>query len=124
MPTPKKQFKTIDEYIKTFPADVQGSLQQIRQTIRKAAPEAVETISYQMPTFKLSGKFLVSFAAWEKHIGFYPIPSGTEAFKKELSPYRGAKSTARFPTGEPIPYDLVKQIVMFRMKENRERKKK
>jgi len=124
MLTDKKHFETIDEYIKNFPADVQRLLRQIRQTIRKAAPEAVETISYQMPTFKLSGKFLVSFAAWKNHIGFYPIPSGTEAFKKELSPYRGAKSTARFPTGKPIPYDLVKQIVMFRMKENRERKRK
>jgi uncharacterized protein YdhG (YjbR/CyaY superfamily) len=120
----KKEFETIDEYIKTFPVDVQGMLEQIRRTIRKAAPEAVETISYQMPTFKLSGKFLVSFAAWKKHIGFYPIPSGTEAFKKEISPYRGAKSTARFPTGKPIPYDLLRQMVMFRMKENREREKK
>ena len=99
-------------------------MKNIRQTIRKAAPEAVETISYQMPTFKLSGKFLVSFAAWKNHIGLYPIPSGTEAFKKEISPYRGAKSTARFPIGEPIPYDLVKQMVMFRMKENQERKRK
>ena len=124
MLTQKKHFETIDAYIKTFPADVQRLLRQIRQTIRRTAPDAVETISYQMPTFKLGGTFLVSFAAWKKHIGFYPIPSGTEAFKKEISPYRGAKSTARFPTGKPIPYDLVRQMVMFRMKENRERDEK
>jgi uncharacterized protein YdhG (YjbR/CyaY superfamily) len=119
-----REVKTVDEYIEACPADVRGSLEQIRRTIRKAAPEAVETISYQMPTFKLGGKFLVSFAAWKKHIGFYPIPSGTEAFKKAISSYRGAKSTARFPVGEPIPYDLVRQMVTFRMKENQERKKK
>ena len=124
MLTHRKRFKTIDEYIKAFPADVQRVLEQIRQTIRRAAPEAVGTISYQMPTFKLSGKFLVSFAAWKNHIGFYPIPSGTEAFKKELAPYKGAKSTARFPTGKPIPYALVRKIVIFRMKEEQERKKK
>jgi uncharacterized protein YdhG (YjbR/CyaY superfamily) len=113
----KKQFTTIDEYIKTFPKDVQRVLRGIRRTIRKAAPEAVETISYQMPAFKLIGRFLVSFAAWKHHVAMYPIPSGTEAFKKKISEYKGAKSTVRFPLDEPVPYDLITQLVTFRVKE-------
>ena len=107
----------MDEYIKTFPKDVQSILEKMRQTIREAAPEAVETISYQMPTFKLNGKNLVHFAAWKNHIGFYPTSSGTEAFKKELSRYKAAKGSVQFPIEKPIPYDLVKKIVIFRMKE-------
>lgn len=112
-----KRFKTMDEYIKTFPEDVQDILEKMRQTIQKAAPEATEAISYQMPTFKLNGKNLVHFAAWKNHIGFYPTPSGTEAFKKELSRYKGAKGSVQFPLEEPIPHDLVKKVVKFRMKE-------
>jgi uncharacterized protein YdhG (YjbR/CyaY superfamily) len=123
MPAPKKQFRTMDEYIKTFPVDVQRILEKIRQTIREAAPGAVETISYQMPTFNIDGEYLIYFAAWKTHIGFYPIPSGDEAFQKRILPYRGKKSSLRFPIKEPIPYDLVKQIVRFRMKENRQKKK-
>jgi len=117
----KKQFKTIDEYIKASPTDVQGILQSLRLTIRKAAPEAVETISYQMPTFKLNGKGLVYFAAFKNHIGFYPIPSGIEAFKKELSPYKQGKGSVQFPIGKPIPSALVRRIVRFRAKEIQER---
>ena len=113
----KKQFKTIDEYIETFPEDVQSILEKMRQTIRKAAPEAEEAISYQIPTFKLNGN-LVYFAAFKNHIGFYPTPSGIEAFKKELSPYKGAKGSVQFPMEKPIPYDLVKKIVVFRRREN------
>jgi len=116
------QFKTIDEYIKASPKDVQSILQRLRLTIQKAAPEAVETISYQMPTFKLNGKGLVYFAAFKNHIGFYPIPSGIEAFKKELSRYKQGKGSVQFPIEKPIPYDLVRKIVVFRAKENRERK--
>jgi uncharacterized protein YdhG (YjbR/CyaY superfamily) len=112
-----KKFKTMDEYIKTFPNDIQSILEKMRQTIRKAAPEAVEAISYQMPTFKLNGKNLVHFAAWKNHIGFYPTPSGTETFKKELSPYKRTKGSVQFPIELPIPYDLVEKIVIFRMKE-------
>src|SRR6059058_3497575 len=119
----KKEWKTIDEYIEAFPKDVQGILQRIRKTIRKAAPEAVETISYQMPTFKLNGKGLVCFAAFKNHIGFYPIPSGIEAFKKELSEYKLGKGSVQFPIDKPIPYDLVRRIVRFRARENQERKR-
>jgi uncharacterized protein YdhG (YjbR/CyaY superfamily) len=117
MESNKKQPKTIDAYIKTFPKDVQGILERMRQTIRKAAPDVVESISYQIPTFKLNGKGLVYFAAFKSHIGFYPIPSGVEAFKKELSPYKQGKGSVQFPLDEPIPYDLVKSITQFRMKE-------
>lgn len=121
MTTTKKQFKTINEYISTFPKNVQDILEKIRQTIKKSAPEAEETISYQMPTFKLNGKNLVHFAAFKNHIGFYPIPSGIEAFKKELSSYKQGKGSVQFPIEKPIPYDLVKKIVIFRVKENLEK---
>ena len=114
----RKQFRTIDEYIGAFPANFQDILEKMRETIRKAAPEAIETISYQMPTFKLSGKSLVHFAAFKNHIGFYPIPSGIEAFKKELAPYKQGKGSVQFPLDKPIPYDLVEQIVKHRVKEN------
>ncbi len=111
------QFHTIDDYIRAFPPEVQAVLEKLRQTIKQAAPEATEAISYQMPTFKLHGKNLVHFAAWKTHIGFYPTPSGTAAFNKELSRYRVSKGSARFPLDKPIPYDLVRQIVAFRVKE-------
>ncbi len=123
MTTSKKQFRTIDEYIKTFPNDVQSILEKMRQTIKEAAPEAVEAISYQIPTFKLNGKNLVHFAAFKNHIGFYPTSSGIEAFKKELSQYKGAKGSVQFPIEEPIPYDLVEKIVIFRVKENLEKER-
>jgi len=113
-----KQYKTIDEYINTFPADVRAILQKMRQTISKAAPGAVEAISYQMPTFKLNSKNLVHFAAWKGHIGFYPTPSGTASFQKELAPYKKSKGSVQFPLDKPIPYRLVKQIVAFRVKES------
>ncbi len=103
----KKQFKTIGEYIRTFPKDVQGILEKMRQTIRKAAPDAVEVISYQMPTFKLNGKSLVYFAGYKHHVGFYPIPSGIAAFEKELSPYQQGKGSVQFPLDKPVPFDLV-----------------
>lgn len=118
----KKPFKTIDAYIQTFPKDVQAILEKVRQTIQKAAPDAVETISYRMPTFKLNGKGLVYFAAYEKHIGFYPIPSGMRAFEKELASYKQGKGSVQFPIDQPIPYDLVRRIVLFRAKENLARK--
>jgi uncharacterized protein YdhG (YjbR/CyaY superfamily) len=113
----KTPYKTIDQYIETFPEDIQDILQKIRQTIQRAAAEATEAISYQMPTFKLNGN-LVHFAAFKNHIGFYPIPSGIEAFKDELLPYIAGKGSIRFPLDKPIPYDLVKRIVEFRVKEN------
>jgi uncharacterized protein YdhG (YjbR/CyaY superfamily) len=117
----KKQIETIDEYIKTFPADVQVILEKMRKTIRNAAPKAVEAISYRMPAFTLNG-YLVFFAAFKHHIGFYPTPSGIEAFKKELSAYKWAKGSVQFPLDKPIPYKLVEKIVIFRVKENTKKK--
>ena len=111
---------SIDEYIADSPPDTQGILQNIRRAIRKAAPEAEETISYGMPTFTLMG-FLVSFAAYKKHIGLYPAPEGTKRFNKELSVYRAAKSTVRFPLDKPVPLDLISQIVKLRVKDNLKR---
>jgi uncharacterized protein YdhG (YjbR/CyaY superfamily) len=118
----KAEYKTINEYIQTFPVEIQIILGKLRQTIRKAAPEALEAISYQMPAFKLNGN-MVYFAAFKKHIGFFPTPSGVEAFKKELASYVTSKGTIQFPLNKPIPYDLVEKIVLFRVKEQLARKK-
>ena len=109
--------KTIDEYIAGFPEDVQKILEKVRMTIKEAAPGAQETIKYQMPTFTLNGN-LVYFAGFKNHIGFYPIPTGIEKFKKELSFYRQGKGSVQFPLDEPIPYGLISKIVKFRVKEN------
>jgi len=114
--------KTIDEYIAGFPNDAQDVLQKIRMTIRKAAPESEETISYKMPAFTLNGN-LVYFAGFEKHIGFYPIPTGIDKFKKELSVYKQGKGSVQFPLDKPIPYNLISKIVKFRVKENLDRVK-
>ena len=116
-----RKFETMDEYIKTFPKDVQSILEEMRNTIRKAAPEATEAISYQMPTFKLNGKNLVHFAAFKNHVGFYPIPSAIKAFERELSRYKQGKGSVQFPIDKQIPYHLVKKIVIFRVKENQSR---
>jgi len=113
----KAGFTTIDEYIATFPNDTQRILEDIRATIKAAAPEAQEKISYQMPTFFLNGN-LVHFAAFKNHIGFYPVPSGIEKFKKELSIYEQGKGSAQFPLDKPMPLALIAKIVKFRVKEN------
>ncbi len=109
--------QNIDEYIADFPPDVQKILQKIRLTVRKAAPQAEETIKYRMPTFTLNGN-LVHFAAFKKHIGFYPTPTGTKEFQRELSVYKGAKGSVQFPLDQPIPFGLISRIVKFRVKEN------
>lgn len=114
--------QNIDEYIAGFPEDIQEILQKVRQTIREAAPGAQETIKYQIPTFVLEGN-LVHFGGYKSHIGFYPAPSGIEKFKQELSGYKGAKGSVKFPLDNPIPYDLIKEIVLFRVNENLEKAK-
>lgn len=114
--------KNIDEYIAGFPGEVQEILEKLRKTIRDAAPDAEEVINYQIPTFKLNGN-LVHFAAYKKHIGFYPTPSAIEKFKDELSKYEGAKGSVKFPLDQPIPYDLIGKIVSFRVQENLEKAK-
>ena len=105
----KRKFKSIEEYIDTFPKNVRDILQKLRQTIKVAAPEAEETISYQMPAFKLNG-ILVWFAAFKNHIGFYPKVSAIEAFNEKLTGYKVSKGTIQFPLKEPIPYELVAEI--------------
>lgn len=120
MKTDRKPPENIDEYIAGFPSDMQKILGKMRSTIRKAAPGAEEAIKYQIPTFTLKGN-LVHFAAFKKHVGFYPAPTGIEKFKKELSVYEGGKGTIKFPLGKPIPFDLISRIVKFRVKENLER---
>lgn len=107
--------KTIDEYNDGFPDDVQKILQKIRATIRKAAPKAEETISYAIPTYKLDGKPLIYFAAFKKHVSVYPAPRGAAEFKEELKAYAGGKGTVQFPLDAPIPYELIRRIVKFRM---------
>jgi uncharacterized protein YdhG (YjbR/CyaY superfamily) len=113
----EKTAGTIDEYISGFPRHIQEMLEAIRKTIRKAAPDAEETIKYRMPTFTLKGN-LVHFAAFKNHIGFYPAPSGITSFWKELSIYKKAKGSIQFPLDQPLPLDLVTKIVVFRVKEN------
>jgi len=106
----------IDDYIATFPREVQSILEKLRQTIHQAAPKATEKISYQMPTFYLNGN-LVHFAAYKNHIGFYPAPSGILAFQSELKHYKTSKGAIQFPVGDPIPHTLISKIVKFRVKE-------
>lgn len=109
--------KSIEEYILQFPTNIQEILQMLRKVIKEAAPDAQEKISYQIPTFVLHGN-LVHFAAFKNHIGFYPTPSAIEAFKDELSKYKGGKGSVQFPMEEPIPYELIRDIVKFRVVEN------
>jgi len=110
-------YRSIDEYIASFPKEAQKILEAIRATIKAAAPEAEEKISYQMPTFFLNGN-LIHFAAFKNHIGIYPTPSGTQAFKDEISRYQGAKGSIRLPIDEPMPLELISRIVKFRVAEN------
>ncbi len=108
--------QTIDDYIAGYPEDVQAILEKIRAVIRDTAPEAEETIKYGIPTFTLQGN-LISFAAYKKHIGLYPAPAGTAAFNQKLAAYKTAKATVRFPLDQPIPFDLVREIVKYRVKD-------
>lgn len=108
----------MDEYILQFPKEIQDVLKQIRQIVRDLAPFAEETINYGIPTFRLNGN-LVHFAAFKKHIGFYPTPSGITHFKKELSQYETAKGSIKFPFDKPIPFDLITKIVKYRVEENK-----
>lgn len=118
MRTRQTAAKDIDEYIAGFPPDVQEILQAVRMTIRKAAPDAGEKISYQIPTFTLHGTYLVYFAAFKKHLGVYPAPFDAEELKEELSAYRSGRGTVRFPLDKPIPLDLITRIVEYRAKQN------
>ena len=116
----KNQIKDIDSYIATCPVEIQKTLQVLRKTIQISAPEATEKMSYAMPTFFYNGN-LVHFAAYKNHIGFYPAPSGIEAFKNELTKYKTSKGAIQFPIEEKLPFDLIEKIVKFRVIENKEK---
>ena len=115
--------KTIDEYIADYPKDIQKLLEQVRNTIKKAAPKAEEKINYGIPTFTLNGN-LVHFGAFKNHIGFFATPTGHKAFEKELSVYKTGKGSVQFPIDQPLPLALISQIVKFRIRENSEKKRK
>jgi uncharacterized protein YdhG (YjbR/CyaY superfamily) len=117
MSAPRPKFKTIDEYIVSFPSDVQEKLEKLRRVIKGSAPRAEEAIAYGIPTFRLNGN-LVHFAAFKDHISFFPTSSPIPVFKKELAPYKQSKGTIQFPMDRPIPFDLVKKIVKYRVNEN------
>ncbi|MCZ7400714.1 MAG: DUF1801 domain-containing protein [Candidatus Methanoperedens sp.] len=119
----RQQFESIDEYIHSFPEPIQKKLEELREVIKEQAPQAQEKISYQIPTFFLNGN-LVHFAAYSKHIGFYPTPSGIDAFKSEISKYKNAKGSVQFPIEEPLPIELIKKIVKFRVEESINKKKR
>jgi uncharacterized protein YdhG (YjbR/CyaY superfamily) len=116
----KNQFKDIDGYIATFPNNIQNILLELRKAIQLASPESTEKISYGMPTFYFKGN-LVHFAAFKNHIGFYPAPSGIEAFKDDLAKYKSSKGAIQFPISEALPLDLISKIVAFRVRENKDK---
>lgn len=113
----RSKAQSIDEYIAEFPAEIQKVLEELRALIRETAPDATETISYAIPTFDLNRKHLVHFAGFKDHISFFPTGSGVETFKDELEPYKGGKGTVQVPLGEPLPTDLFRRIVEFRVQE-------
>ena len=117
MPT-RSTANSIDEYVAGFPPETQKVLQELRALIKESAPDATETISYAIPTFDLNGRHLVHFVGYGKRIGFYPVPSALEAFKEELKSYRSGKGSAQFPLGQPLPTDLIRRIVEFRVDED------
>ena len=114
----KADFASMDEYIGTFPKDVQNILEEVRRTIKAAAPKAEEKISYNMPTFMLNGKYLIYFAGWKHHISLYPVPVGSDAFNKEVSKYAAGKGTLQFPLDKPLPLKLITKIVKLRIEDD------
>jgi uncharacterized protein YdhG (YjbR/CyaY superfamily) len=118
--TMTQRFATIDDYVRSLPEDVQPVFEGVRRAVREAAPGADETISYQIPTLALNGRYLVHFAAWKNHLALYPTPAGDPAFEQEIAPYRAAKSTVRFPLRKPIPYDLIRRLVALRVRQREE----
>ena len=121
MKSKKVTFKSMDEYLGTFPEDLQKILEELRGTIKAAAPEAEETISYNIPTFKMNGRYLIYFAGWKNHISLYPIPVGSEALNKQVAKYAEWKRTQKFPIDKPLPLKLVTKIVKLKLAENQKR---
>jgi uncharacterized protein YdhG (YjbR/CyaY superfamily) len=117
----KTGFTSMDEYIATFPDDMQKILKELRSTIRSAAPDAEERISYGMPTFRLNGKYLIYFAGWKNHVSIYPVPSGSDEFNTNIAPYIAGKGTLKFPLDKPVPYKLITQMVKLQIADNLEK---
>jgi len=117
-------FTSIDQYIASFPDDVQKILEDIRATVKAVAPDAKEKISYQIPTFELNGRNFISFAGWKKHVSLYPIPTGDEAFEKKIAKYVAGKGTLKFPLDEPLPLKLISEVVKFSVAGNLEKAEK
>jgi uncharacterized protein YdhG (YjbR/CyaY superfamily) len=120
MKSTNADFNTADEYIASFPDDVQKTLEEIRATIKAAVPDAKEKISYQIAAFELNGRNLIYFAGWKKHISMYPVPAGDEAFEKKIAKYVAGKGTLKFPLDEPMPLELIEEVVRFRLADNLE----
>ncbi|HKY53045.1 MAG TPA: DUF1801 domain-containing protein [Anaerolineales bacterium] len=118
MKSKKAAFSSMNEYIASFPEDIQKILEELRATIKAAAPDAKETISYNIPTFTLNGRYLIYFAGWKNHISIYPIPTGTEALNKQISKYVEGKGTLKFPIDQPLPLKLITKIVKLKVAEN------
>src|SRR5215510_13237166 len=118
MKSKKDGFGPIDEYIESFPKDVQKILKQVRGTIKAAAPDTEEKISYNIPTFTLNGRYLIYFAGWKNHISIYPIPTGTDAFNKQIAKYAEGKGTLKFPLDKPLPLKLITKIVKLKLAES------
>jgi uncharacterized protein YdhG (YjbR/CyaY superfamily) len=121
MKTPAKAPKTMDEYIASFPEEIRQILQKVKAVIREEAPEAGETISYGIPTFTLNGRYLIYFAGYKRHISVYPAPTGIPEFEADTAAYRSGKGTLRFPLDQPVPLELIRRIVRFRVKESEAR---
>ena len=117
----KSSFASMDEYIATFPADVQKILKKVRSTIKAAAPKAEETISYDIPTFKMNGRYLIYFAGWKNHISVYPVPTGDSDFEKAIEKYVAGKGTLKFPLDQPIPFKLITRMVKLQIANNLEK---
>jgi uncharacterized protein YdhG (YjbR/CyaY superfamily) len=115
-----QEFGSVEEYIGSFPADVQAILEQVRRAILDAVPGAGETISYQIPTITLGGRPLLYFAGWKRHISVYPAPAGDEALERRLGPYRSAKSTLKFPLSQPVPYDFIAQVAELSLRQRQD----
>lgn len=122
--TDKKRYETVDEYVADLPHNVQVVLEDLRKSIRALLPDATETISYQIPAFKLNGKYVVYFAGYKSHVSLYPIPPGDESFEAEIAPYKRGKGTIGFPLDQPIPYNLVSNVVGLLLKQNKSRSKR
>ncbi len=122
-PLAKQRFQTIDEYIESFPVEVRSILEQVRQAIHQTAPAAEESISYQIPTFKLDGKYLVYFSGWKNHISLYPQPVSTGSLDEELTPYKSGRGTLKFPLEKPLPLDLVRKVVAALIADNQAKTK-